>query len=342
MVPARRTADPADPPIRDGLRRRGQSGRGDASCAGGTGSIVTRRRGARALSSGSATTPRPWSQPSARLPSLGLHGDIKLANVALFEDGGVGFIDWQMTLRAPVAVELGWFLVTNSAELPLPPDEILRRYHRSLGGYAGRWRSGARRHDLDGLVGDWAAQVDLAAIVGLLLRGWRKGRDTDDGAILGSGIPADADLRGGAIERSTRADRRLVARRRQDDAEDRSHPRWDRAQQPAVQQGRRGERPGVPGRPGRRCPGTSGAVPGGIEAETRQMLENVGSLLHAAGLDYGDVVKATVYLRDFADFAAMNTVYREFFPSEPPTRATVGVTALAADYRVEIEVIATR
>jgi len=89
-------------------------------------------------------------------------------------------------------------------------------------------------------------------------------------------------------------------------------------------------------------PGTPGAVPGGIEAETRAMLDNVGRLLHAAGLDYADVVKCTVYLRDFADFAAMNTVYREYFPTEPPTRATVGVTALAADFRVEIEVIATR
>jgi 2-iminobutanoate/2-iminopropanoate deaminase len=89
-------------------------------------------------------------------------------------------------------------------------------------------------------------------------------------------------------------------------------------------------------------PGQSGAVPGGIEAETRQMLENVGRLLHAAGLGFGDVVKCTVYLRDFTEFAAMNTVYREFFPTEPPTRATVGVTALAEDFRVEIEVLATR
>ena len=85
-----------------------------------------------------------------------------------------------------------------------------------------------------------------------------------------------------------------------------------------------------------------GAVPGGIEAETRQMLENVGALLRAVGLDYGDVVKATVYLREFSEFAAMNAVYREYFPTDPPTRATVGVTALAADYRVEIEVIAAR
>jgi 2-iminobutanoate/2-iminopropanoate deaminase len=90
------------------------------------------------------------------------------------------------------------------------------------------------------------------------------------------------------------------------------------------------------------APGVQGAVPGGIEAETRAMLDNVGWLLKAVGLDYKDVVKATVYLKDFSEFAAMNGVYREYFPTEPPTRATVGVTALAADYRVEIEVIATR
>jgi 2-iminobutanoate/2-iminopropanoate deaminase len=90
------------------------------------------------------------------------------------------------------------------------------------------------------------------------------------------------------------------------------------------------------------APGESGAVPGGIEAETRQMLDNVGRLLRAVGLDHRDVVKSTVYLRDFGDFEAMNGVYREYFPTEPPTRATVGVTALAHDFRVEIEVIAVR
>ena len=89
-------------------------------------------------------------------------------------------------------------------------------------------------------------------------------------------------------------------------------------------------------------PGGHGPVPGGIEAETRAMLDNVGRLLRAVGLDYADVVKSTVYLRDFGDFAEFNTVYREYFPTEPPTRATVGVTALAADFRVEIEVLAVR
>ena len=90
------------------------------------------------------------------------------------------------------------------------------------------------------------------------------------------------------------------------------------------------------------APGGHGAVPGGIEPETRAMLDNVGRLLRATGLGFEDVVKCTVYLTDFGDFAAMNRVYREYFPTEPPTRATVGVTGLAADFRIEIEVIATR
>ncbi len=90
------------------------------------------------------------------------------------------------------------------------------------------------------------------------------------------------------------------------------------------------------------APGGHEAVPGGIEAETRAMLDNVGRVLRAAGLDYRDVVKATVYLVDFADFPTMNVVFREYFPTEPPTRATVGVTKLASDFTIEIEVIATR
>ena len=89
-------------------------------------------------------------------------------------------------------------------------------------------------------------------------------------------------------------------------------------------------------------PGGHGAGPGGIEAEARAMLDHVGRLLRTVGLDYADVVRCTVYLVDFTEFAALNAVYRTYFPTEPPTRTTVGVTALAADFRVEIEVIAAR
>jgi Phosphotransferase enzyme family len=143
------------------------------------------------------------------LPSVGLHGDIKLANVALLERDRVAFIDWQMTLQAPVAVELGWFMVTNSAELPFPPDEVLRRYRESIGWYAGRWGSGTRSHDLDGLIGDWDAQRDLAMVVGLLLRGWRKGRDAEAGVVLASGVPAADDLAWWCERAVEAADRRL-------------------------------------------------------------------------------------------------------------------------------------
>jgi 2-iminobutanoate/2-iminopropanoate deaminase len=90
------------------------------------------------------------------------------------------------------------------------------------------------------------------------------------------------------------------------------------------------------------APNSDGPVPGGIEAETRAMLDNVGRLLRAVGLDYADVVKCTVYLTDFDEFAAMNAIYREYFPTDPPTRATVAVTRLAVGARIEIEVLAAR
>ena len=90
------------------------------------------------------------------------------------------------------------------------------------------------------------------------------------------------------------------------------------------------------------APGERYAVKGGIEAETRQMFANLGKLLEAVGLGFSDVVKATVYLRNFDDFEAMNAIYREYFPSGMPTRATVGVAALARDFTIEIEVIAAR
>ena len=90
------------------------------------------------------------------------------------------------------------------------------------------------------------------------------------------------------------------------------------------------------------APGSHGPVPGGIEAETRAMLENVGRLLRAVGLDFADAVKCTVYLADIADFDAMNRVYRTYFETDAPVRATVAVAGLALGARVEIEVLAAR
>src|SRR5690554_6731018 len=82
-----------------------------------------------------------------------------------------------------------------------------------------------------------------------------------------------------------------------------------------------------------------GLVEGGIEAETRQVLENLRNVLRAAGADMEDVVKCTVFLADIGDFQAMNRVYREFFPQDPPARSTVAAD-LVAGARVEIECIA--
>ena len=112
-------------------------------------------------------------------PQAGLHGDLKLGNVGLADDGTAYLIDWQMTLVAPVAVELGWFLVGNVAGLPLPPDDVLERY-RVAAGLAADDR--------------WAAERDLAVLVGLLLRGWRKGLDAEAGLATAAGWPAAEDL----------------------------------------------------------------------------------------------------------------------------------------------------
>jgi 2-iminobutanoate/2-iminopropanoate deaminase len=90
------------------------------------------------------------------------------------------------------------------------------------------------------------------------------------------------------------------------------------------------------------APPGGNVVEGGIQAETRQVLDNVGRLLQAVGLDYRDVVRCTVFLVDMADFGAMNKVYREYFPTDMPVRATVGVSALAGPFRIEIDVTAAR
>jgi 2-iminobutanoate/2-iminopropanoate deaminase len=79
-----------------------------------------------------------------------------------------------------------------------------------------------------------------------------------------------------------------------------------------------------------------------FEAQARAAFDRVGELLSAAGLDYSNVVRCTVYLIDFGDFEAMSAVFREYFPSSPPTRTTLGVTALARKCRIELEVTAAR
>lgn len=81
-------------------------------------------------------------------------------------------------------------------------------------------------------------------------------------------------------------------------------------------------------------------VAGGIEAETRQTMENIIAVLDAAGATLRDLVKCTVMLADIADYAAMNSVYVEYFPSDPPARSAFAGTGLALGALVEIECIA--
>ena len=87
-------------------------------------------------------------------------------------------------------------------------------------------------------------------------------------------------------------------------------------------------------------PSTGQLVTGGIAAETRQVLDNLGAVLSAAGSSFGRVVKATVYLVDMADFPAMNEGYAAYFPASAPARATVAVSALPRGARIEIDLIA--
>lgn len=87
-------------------------------------------------------------------------------------------------------------------------------------------------------------------------------------------------------------------------------------------------------------PATNKMVAGGVEAETRQTLENVRNILEEAGSSISRAVATTVYLTDINAFAEMNAVYAEYFTSNPPGRTTVGVTSLPAGAQVEITVTA--
>ena len=90
-------------------------------------------------------------------------------------------------------------------------------------------------------------------------------------------------------------------------------------------------------------PATGDLVPGGIEAQTTRVCENLKAVLSAAGLTFAHVVKTTVFLKSMADFAAMNAIYAQYFAppgAVPPARSTVQVAALPKDALVEIECIA--
>jgi hypothetical protein len=110
-------------------------------------------------------------------PSTLIHADLKLANVGIAADGAIDVVDWQMVMLGPVAIELGWFLVSNVNALPLSAEAVIDRYRSTLDA---------------GILDD--VGVDLAVLVGLLLRGWRKGSDAAADIPLASGLSARDDL----------------------------------------------------------------------------------------------------------------------------------------------------
>lgn len=77
-----------------------------------------------------------------------------------------------------------------------------------------------------------------------------------------------------------------------------------------------------------------------IEEQTRQSLMNIRAVLHAAGSGLDRVVKMTVFMTDLGQFQAMNAVYAEFFPADPPARSAVQVTALPLGVQIEVEAVA--
>lgn len=87
-------------------------------------------------------------------------------------------------------------------------------------------------------------------------------------------------------------------------------------------------------------PGTLALVPGGIEAETRQVMENIKSVLERHGSSMDHVAKCTVFIRDMAQWPAMNAVYVTYFPNHKPARSAVGANGIALGGAVEIECIA--
>jgi len=87
---------------------------------------------------------------------------------------------------------------------------------------------------------------------------------------------------------------------------------------------------------------TRSVVPGGIGPQTRRALQNLEEVLELAGVTLQNVAKVNVFLTEMSDFEAFNAAYREFFPTDPPSRTTVGTSGLSKpEMLIEIEAIAT-
>ena len=86
----------------------------------------------------------------------------------------------------------------------------------------------------------------------------------------------------------------------------------------------------------------TGELPEGVEAQARQSLDNLGAVLKAAGMNFCDVTKTTVFLADINDFAAINAIYAQYFTGEAPARSCFQVAALPKGALIEIEAIAVK
>lgn len=87
-------------------------------------------------------------------------------------------------------------------------------------------------------------------------------------------------------------------------------------------------------------PATGELARGDFEAQARRVFENLRAVLRSAGVDFRDVVKATVYLKNLSDFQKLNAIYAEYFGDHKPARSTVGVADLPKGASVEIDLIA--
>lgn len=86
----------------------------------------------------------------------------------------------------------------------------------------------------------------------------------------------------------------------------------------------------------------TGKIPEGIEAQTKQVMENIGAILNEAGYSFDEVIKSTCLLSDMANFKAMNEIYGSYYAQNPPARAAFAVKELPLGALVEIETIAVK
>ena len=87
-------------------------------------------------------------------------------------------------------------------------------------------------------------------------------------------------------------------------------------------------------------PKTGQIVSGGVDVQTRRVMENISAVLKAEGLNFDHIVKTTIFLMDLNDFQTVNEIYGSYFKQQPPARSTVQVAGLPKGARVEVEVIA--